>query len=159
VADCEQLHDGLLEQPVNALSSLAYVAAGMWVWRHDRLQGAALVAVGVGSIAYHGFGGTVAHWLHDVTIVVVAVVAARAVPRVRRGAAARPWLAAGAAAAFAVALPLQAFGRTGGPLCRPDSVLQAHAGWHVLTAIALAAVFVVSDAPALSRGRAATVRA
>jgi hypothetical protein len=30
-------------------------------------------------------------------------------------------------------------GRTGGPLCDPDSRLQGHAGWHALTAAALAA--------------------
>jgi hypothetical protein len=145
VADCERLHDGLLDQPVNALSSVAYVAAGMWVWRHDRIQGAALVAVGVGSIAYHGFGGSVAHWLHDSTIVVVAIVAATAAPRIWRRARARPVLATCAVGAFALALPLQVFGRTGGPWCRPDSVLQAHAGWHVLTATALACAFVAAD--------------
>src|SRR6266550_3909435 len=52
MGDCERLHDGMLAEPVNALSSLAYVAAGVYVFRrHDRLQGAALVAVGVGSVA------------------------------------------------------------------------------------------------------------
>jgi hypothetical protein len=40
-------------------------------------------------------------------------------------------LAAGSAAYLA--------GRTGGPLCRPDSLLQPHALWHLLTAVAMAA--------------------
>ena len=30
-------------------------------------------------------------------------------------------------------------GRTGSPWCDPDSLLQGHAGWHLLTAAALAA--------------------
>ncbi|MGH8978237.1 MAG: hypothetical protein ACRDV7_09205, partial [Acidimicrobiia bacterium] len=55
-----------------------------------------------------------------------------------------PVLAACAAGAFAFAVPLQLFGRTGGPLCRPDSVLQAHAAWHVLTAAAVACAFALA---------------
>lgn len=38
----------------------------------------------------------------------------------------------------AIALSLQVLGRTGGPLCEPDSVFQLHAAWHVLTATAVA---------------------
>lgn len=34
---------------------------------------------------------------------------------------------------------LTVLGRTGGPLCSADSVLQAHAGWHVLAALAVLA--------------------
>jgi hypothetical protein len=145
VADCERLHDGLFDQPVNTLSSTAYVAAGIVAWRHDRTQGAALIAVGVGSVAYHGFGGTLARWLHDATMLLLAIVVALAARRIVRGARARPGLAAFGAAAFAIAVVLQLFGRTGGALCRPDSLLQAHAGWHVLTATALAIAFIVED--------------
>ena len=39
--------------------------------------------------------------------------------------------------ALAVGLAAQGLGRTGGPWCRPDSLLQPHALWHVLTAGAL----------------------
>jgi hypothetical protein len=145
MADCERVHDALLDEPVNAISSLAYVAAGMWVWRHDRVQGAALVATGVGSVAYHGFGGSAARVLHDATILALAAVVVLSARRIWQGALERPRLAACAVGAFAVALPLQLFGRTGGPLCRPDSVLQAHAAWHVLTAFAIACAFVVAD--------------
>ena len=28
--DCERLHDGLIAQPVNTASALAYVAVGAW---------------------------------------------------------------------------------------------------------------------------------
>jgi hypothetical protein len=40
--------------------------------------------------------------------------------------------------ALAVALPAYLLGRSGGPLCRPDSLLQPHALWHLLTAAAMA---------------------
>jgi hypothetical protein len=145
MGDCERLHDGLLAEPVNTLSSLAYVAAGVYVFRrHDRLQGAALVALGVGSVAYHAVGGSVARVLHDASIVAVAGAVAFAAPRIWRGTRSRPTLAVGAVALFGLALPLQIFGRTGGPLCAPDSLFQAHAGWHVLTAAALAATCVLA---------------
>jgi predicted membrane channel-forming protein YqfA (hemolysin III family) len=153
MADCERPHDGLLDEPVNAFSSVAYVAAGVWVWRHDRVQGGALVAAGVGSIAYHGFGGTAAHVLHDATILVLLGVVARSTPRIWYGVREQPALGACALGAFAVALPLQAWGRTGGPLCRPDSVFQAHAAWHVLTAVGLTCAFVAAQG-----GRAARMR-
>ena len=29
--DCERLHDGLIAQPVNTASALAYVAVGAWL--------------------------------------------------------------------------------------------------------------------------------
>ena len=41
-----------------------------------------------------------------------------------------------ALALFAVAVAFLALGRTGGPLCAPGSLVQAHAGWHVLSAAA-----------------------
>jgi hypothetical protein len=144
VADCESFHDGLLAEPVNSLSSLAYVAAGAWVWRQDRPRGAALMAVGVGSFAYHARGGTAAHVLHDGSIAVIAAIVAASIPRLATGARARPRVAAFAVGAFALAVPFQLFGRTGGPLCRPDSVFQAHGAWHVLTAAALGGALVLS---------------
>jgi hypothetical protein len=42
-------------------------------------------------------------------------------------------------AALAVGVTVYLLGRTGGPLCRPDSLLQPHALWHLLTAVAMAA--------------------
>jgi hypothetical protein len=41
--------------------------------------------------------------------------------------------------ALAGGLAAYVLGRTGGPLCRPDSLLQPHALWHLLTAVAMAA--------------------
>lgn len=42
-------------------------------------------------------------------------------------------------AALTVGVAAYLLGRTGGPLCRPDSLLQPHALWHLLTAVAMAA--------------------
>jgi len=46
-----------------------------------------------------------------------------------------------------------ALSRTGGPLCRPESLLQGHALWHLATAGALAAwgISALPD-PALEHG-------
>lgn len=77
--DCERLVDGFLMQPVNAVSSLAFVVVGIWVVVATRARssgqrlptsmlGLALVLVGLGSFAFHGPGGPVAGWAHDVAI-------------------------------------------------------------------------------------------
>jgi hypothetical protein len=78
-SDCERLRDGLLAQPVNALSSLAYLAAGGWVaWAARRAEpacrraavafGLTLALTGAGSADYHGPGSPAARWLHDLGI-------------------------------------------------------------------------------------------
>jgi hypothetical protein len=43
------------------------------------------------------------------------------------------------AGSLAVGLVLKLLSGTGGPWCRPDSALQGHGGWHLLTALAMAA--------------------
>ena len=56
-SDCEALHDDWLAQPVNSLSSVAYVIAAIVVVQQHReriVPGVALAAVGVGSFLYHG---------------------------------------------------------------------------------------------------------
>lgn len=154
-ADCEQLRDSLIAQPVAAASSVAYVVAGSllaWTWRDlvagERrlavLYAGLLVLVGVGSIAYHGPQGPGAQALHDLPIVGLAVLAL-GVPMLRwlRGRRAlkpgvrRPVLVAGVAGALAVVA--YASGRTTSPLCDPTSLAQGHALWHVAGAAALAA--------------------
>jgi hypothetical protein len=217
-SDCERCRPGLVTQPANTVSSLAYVVAGAAMLRSARHSGPsrstetalawATIAVGVGSVAYHGPGGTVSRYAHDASLVamlgfiawsdaerlagkrlpaglaVVPLVAAvGAAPslspatqalaglaavvaegarlrqadtgaadgridglgdrpaehpdRGSRRTAWRPWSPWVAGPALAVGLAAQAFGRTGGPWCRPDSLLQPHALWHVLTAVAL----------------------
>lgn len=198
LSDCERIHDGLLAQPVNALTSLAYVAAGAWVIQRGRRRGrdarrsyrwfgGALAAVGLGSVAFHGPGGAAGHWLHDASIAVVPLLVLADVGAVRDrrlalgvsgvgglvalAPAAGPALAGGLSfaalvrqrwrstgllrtglqrravavggAALLAGAVLNALGRTGGSWCNADSVWQPHGAWHVLTAVAIAALAVV----------------
>jgi len=153
-SDCEAIRDGWLAQPTNALSSLAYVAAGAWlgrrlVVRHGgvTLLGAGyvvlLVGNGIGSFAYHGpqvTGAEVAHDVPAVGLVLLSVgtVGSRLLRRrpVLPGATATELAVTGVAAAVgAVAYQV---GRTAGRLCEPTSYWQAHGLWHVSTAVAFA---------------------
>jgi hypothetical protein len=134
-SDCEALRDGWLGQPVNGLSSLAYVLAGVYVVRRDGppVPALALGAVGVGSVLYHGPMPPGAELVHDGSL--VALAAAILVALWRRSLR---WPPALAVTAAGVAVAVNVLTRTGAPLCRPASLLQGHAAWHVLTAIALA---------------------
>lgn len=149
-SDCELLRSGWLAQPANAVSAAAFLAVGVWVvWfgcrtgthRAALVVGAgALVAVGAGSIVYHGPQPGWARPLHDgsiaVLIVVDAVLFGAAMAQRRATAAARAaWKQA--AVWMAVALVSFVAGRTGGWLCDPASPLQPHALWHVLSAVGL----------------------
>lgn len=115
-SDCEALRDGLLAQPVNALTSLAYVAVGVAIaavtWR-DRDDAAAawivfalcVCGVGVGSVLFHGPQPAGSRFLHDAPILLAAVFMLVHdvfvfVPRLRRQL---PWFAIAGAAAVAVA--------------------------------------------------------
>lgn len=199
-ADCERIRDGLISQPANAASSLAYVGAGAaLIARGARAPkgrrawlvafGAATAANGIGGVGYHGPGGAASRWLHDSALLATlglmafadvehlagdtawrrsalaavagggllaiapdastaaqvvlgaAVVASEGASYVaRRGTASRselrrrfgPLVVVGAAA-----VAVYTASRTGGPLCRPDSLVQGHAAWHVLTAFLL----------------------
>ncbi|MFM2438871.1 MAG: hypothetical protein RLZ55_1696 [Actinomycetota bacterium] len=199
-------------QPVLALSSGAYIAAGVYLvwWARGRadvhrgelwLFAAGLAAAGLGSMDYHGPAVGPEPLLHDGGLA-IALAVAFGIDLRRLGAgrrtlwglgigtgillaliAAQPtWspAVAGVAAVglvaaetavyrrglrrfgrpLAVAAGLLAAGaavfalsRTGGPLCRPDSLLQGHAFWHVATAAALAA-WGVSALPDAGRGGA-----
>jgi hypothetical protein len=134
-SDCEALRDGWLGQPVNALSSVAYVVAGAYVvWRGGpRVPALALAAVGVGSFLYHGPMPPGAELVHNGTI---AALAATVAVSLWRGSLGRPPTAGLVAGAAAIVVNLLT--RTGAPLCSPDSLLQGHAAWHVLTATAIA---------------------
>jgi hypothetical protein len=194
-SDCEEIRPGLVAQPVNALSSLAYVVGGVWVaTRGVRAErpaavafGGLLGAVGVGSVLYHGpcppgaqqahdaslaaalgvvvlhntaaiggrhhlvrgaaqAGAAIAAALpvlpngrftnHVATVLGIAAVTTEALS-VRRHHPRGP--AAAAAGTLALGALVNVLSRTGGPLCRPNSLLQGHAAWHVLSAISLAA--------------------
>jgi hypothetical protein len=77
-SDCEAIGDGLLRQPANAISSLAYVTFGSiiigWALRadgderiHRAVFGALMILTGAGSVLYHGPQGQFAHSLHDLS--------------------------------------------------------------------------------------------
>lgn len=148
LSDCEPIRDGVILQPVNAATALAYVAAGAWLlWRWRRhptpwlLRGYATAAalVGVGSAAFHAIGGAAAQVVHDASLVLMAGLAVATGVRVWRrrvrGPGAPSWTGL---TAVLVAVPFQVFGRTGGPLCAAGTI-PSHGIWHVLTAVALAA--------------------
>jgi hypothetical protein len=153
-SDCESVRDVVLAQPVAAVSSLGYVAAGGWlIWegrglagwqgRSARTYASLLVLVGAGSVLYHGPQGPGAELLHDAPVAVL-VGQAVAVPvlrwlrgrPMRRAGTGRRVMATGGLAALA-AVGFVA-GRTGSPLCDPDSLVQLHAVWHLAGAAALA---------------------
>jgi glycerol-3-phosphate O-acyltransferase/dihydroxyacetone phosphate acyltransferase len=79
-SDCEAFHKGLLDQPVNAWTSLAMVAAGLLIAydvkrRHLRspalVFAAAVAFAGIGSFLFHGFPSDWGRWVHDVSLLVV----------------------------------------------------------------------------------------
>ncbi len=75
--DCERCRPGLVAQPVNTLSSLAYVvsgaaqlqAAGPSGRRSERALAWATVAAGLGSVAYHGPGRRLGRYAHDAALI------------------------------------------------------------------------------------------
>ena len=153
--DCERLHDGLIAQPVNTASALAYVAVGAWlVGRGLRSHaagrprpgpvvfGLAVAAAGIGSVDYHGPGSPAARLLHDGGLYAVAGYVAWAEVARRVG---RSRLTPRGRVAYRIALAATAAGlacwwagRTASPWCDPDRLLQPHAAWHLLGAAALA---------------------
>ncbi len=80
-SDCEFLRvSGILAQPVNAFTSLGYIAIGLWLirrdgarrksgWHSQRIFGVILVTLGLGSVAFHGPQPVGARWLHDISII------------------------------------------------------------------------------------------
>lgn len=155
-SDCERIREGWLAQPVNALTSLAFVgAAGVVLartWRPARdrhgeilAYGALLALVGAGSVAFHGPQPPGARLMHDLPIPVL-IGLALGTPVVRRrqgrtplpgGSRRRGATLAGTAVAAGLAY---AGGRTGAPTCDPDSPLQLHGVWHVLAAVGFVTV-------------------
>lgn len=149
-SDCERLRGGWLAQPVNATTSLAYLGASAVIAHRaadpgTRAHGlalgfAAMVGlVGVGSVAFHGPQPRGAKAMHDLPIIgVVGMAAVTLHSRRRGGTPLLPSLsgrdAATAGALAVAALAAYAGGRTGARTCDPESLLQMHGAWHVLSA-------------------------
>lgn len=68
--DCETIVGSFLGQPVNSITTLAFVVAGVVVLTSTELGwvGWALTATGVGSFLFHGPMPPFAEWAHDVTL-------------------------------------------------------------------------------------------
>ena len=80
-SDCENIGSGMLAQPVNAVSSLAFAVFGFIVLFSMSTQqptervnraiiGMLMIATGIGSVLFHGPQGPASHFLHDATILV-----------------------------------------------------------------------------------------
>jgi hypothetical protein len=157
-SDCERIVGGALAQPVLAVTSLAYVAAGAGVLAWARrarapragAAGVALVGVGAGSFAFHGPQPSWAGTAHDAPIFALgAVFLAGLGSSLRR----RDWSGwARPGGIFAVAVAAWVAGRTDSPRCRPDSLWQFHGAWHLISAAALG----LAARHALDRGPAQT---
>ena len=92
------------------------------------------MAVGAGSFAYHGPQPSWAEIAHDWPIIAVGAVYAAGLAGCWRRKSRSAWAAA--AGVFALGLVAYAAGRSGSPLCRPDSLWQYHGAWHVLSGAA-----------------------
>lgn len=197
-SDCEAIGDALLAQPVNAVTSLAYVVAGAVIVAlavrgrraivASTVYGVCVAAIGFGSVLFHGPQTSGSQLLHDLPILVTALFVVVADVAALRPRLWHPWVIFGVAAAIATALSvveigligaatgiavaaivvlevliyrrrvrdvpprrqLTAYGlilvvvvlaatayllgRTGSPTCDPDSVVQFHGLWHLISA-------------------------
>lgn len=88
----------------------------------NTLTGVTLGALVLGGIAIHRRGGIIGWWYGI------------------------------ALGAFVIAAGFLVLGRSNSPLCDPESLLQAHGGWHLIAAIALGAYFLATS-PARNAGR------
>lgn len=70
LADCELVTHVFFGQAVNSVTTAAFIVAGIFVGRRDRLRwvGAALVATGIGSFLFHGPMTEGSEWAHDVSL-------------------------------------------------------------------------------------------
>ena len=159
--DCERWRDAGVGQPTNTATSAALILGGLWVMQRARAvdanqqwrplgYGVLLAAAGLGSVAYHGLGGTTSERAHDWSIDVLVLTtvlgeAERAVGRRSSRIAGthgpdrdqRARAPAAVALAAALAAPIAyALGRTSATTCRPTSRWQWHGLWHVLAAVA-----------------------
>jgi len=135
-------------QPANAWSALALAAAGILLLgasptaARDAVAAGALVFAGTAAFLFHAGLTAWAARLDGIAVaVLVAALGAHlwwpcrrpGAPAGTRAAAARllPWLL------LALGGLCWALGRSSGPWCRPTSLLQAHAAWHLLAAAAI----------------------
>lgn len=146
-SDCEQLRDATLAQPINTITSGAYLAAASVIvvigrraessGRRSAVLGACVAGIGVGSVLFHGPQPPGSRLAHDLPIVLTAIFIAIHEIEIRRDRDRSRRARAGLLVLAAGAVSLWLFGRTDSPLCDPDSILQLHGSWHIATAILL----------------------
>jgi hypothetical protein len=143
--------DAVHDASISLLLGTLATRGGAAGWARDLLRPVSIVVVVVVVVAAAVLV-VVAPWsvaaVHGLLAGLVAISTGRTV----RGGGATPAVRV-ALVAFAVGVVLFAGGRTDGPLCEPRSLAQAHAGWHVATAMAAAALVTTGVRP---RGRHAT---
>jgi hypothetical protein len=115
-SDCELLRDAALAQPVNAVTSLAYVAVGVAIItvavKHRLLiaesivYGACLAAVGGGSVLFHGPQPAGSRLLHDLPILFTVIFIVVHDIAVLRASETRRWFMFGAGCVAAIGLTL-----------------------------------------------------
>ena len=126
----DAVHDAAITLLLGALSGLG-AAKGSVRDRHRRALAVVVVAAVVLVVAVPSSVAAV----HGALAGLVAITSARTMGRDGIAQAGRLALVA-----LAAGIVLFTAGRTGGPLCEPRSLVQPHAGWHVATAIAAAAL-------------------
>jgi hypothetical protein len=149
--DGERLRPGWVAQPVCAATSVGFGVGAVVLGRSmrgargvDAVAGRVLVAAlagnGLGSMGFHGPGDRVSKALHDLTLAILAAVSAAGAVRtvVREPASVRSLVPP--VGALVIGAGLARLGRTGGPWCRPRSLAQPHAAWHLLAAAAVTVV-------------------
>ena len=70
-ADCEAIGTGFLGQPINSMTTVAFlvIGAAVLIRRHDRMWiGASLIATGIGSFLFHGPMPPGSEWAHDASL-------------------------------------------------------------------------------------------
>jgi hypothetical protein len=146
MSDCERIASGVLKQPVNAVTSLAYGAAAAVMLvpvrrGHGRhrvalgLYAASLVAVSIGSVAYHGPQPRWASRAHDASVAASIAATLLVAMTARRRASGRvPGRLPAALVLATLAGAAHRAGRTQSRWCNPESVAQLHGLWHVLSA-------------------------
>lgn len=154
--DCELVSSEVLGQPVNSLTALAFVIAGVAVWIGTRrlLVALGLVSTGVGSFLFHGPMPAPAQLLHDITLwFLVVVVGVAIISDLRHG---HSWQElVGPGTLLGVVAVVGRMGATGNPLCDPESIWQPHGLWHIGAAIAVTWwAFATSEDHSSRRGKA-----
>ena len=151
---------------MNTVTSLAYLPAGLGVLITARqtagpmrvtltVYAAALTMTGVGSVTYHGRRPGQTHHLHDGSLQVTLALAVGLLTHVAlnrqvrwRNPHARRLLVLAALAAGAYG-----GGRTDSLLCHPDSPLQLHSAWHVLSGLSAVVIAQAAAEPQNQRIR------